>query len=85
MSAAAEVSEKEPEAFEEQPSRKSMKEFINEVTSGNRRSSRQVRDSLWMAYMATMEENDGEFDFNDEVPPMVPTAREPHFRSTRDR
>lgn len=65
----------------EEPSRRSIKEFISEVTSGNRRSSRQVRDSLWMAYMAAMESDDELTAFPEELA----GGNREHYRSNRDR
>lgn len=78
---AVEAVKEDPENAE--PSRQSVNAFIMEVTSGNRRSSRQVRDSLWMAYMATMDEN-GEIPFNDENL-SSPGAPKEHHRSNRER
>ena len=55
-----------------------------EVTSGNRRSSRQVRDSLWMAYVAAIDEN-GELPAFQEDGLSSPGAPKEHYRSNRER
>ena len=79
---AVEAAKEDPESAE--PSRQSVNAFIMEVTSGNRRSSRQVRDSLWMAYMATMDDNGEIPSLNDEGIPSPGVPKE-HYRSNRER
>ncbi|XP_046862533.1 metal cation symporter ZIP14-like [Xenia sp. Carnegie-2017] len=79
LSLAAEAT-KDSENLE--PSRKSMNTFMMEVTSGNRRSSRQVRDSLWMAYMAAMDNGDIKSFHEENLPsPIIPKEQ---YRSDRE-
>lgn len=60
-----------------------MNTFMMEVTSGNRRSSRQVRDSLWMAYMAAMDNGDIKSFHEENLPsPLIPKEQ---YRSDRER
>jgi hypothetical protein len=79
---AVEAATEDPESME--PSRKSLNAFMLEVTSGNRRSSRQVRDSLWMAYMAAVDEN-GEIPSFHEDSQQAPGVPKEHYRSNRER
>ncbi|CAB4024526.1 Zinc transporter ZIP10 [Paramuricea clavata] len=81
LSTAVEAATEDPENAE--PSRQSLNTFIMEVTSGNRRSSRQVRDSLWMAYMAAVDDN-GEIPSINEDGLPTPGAPKEHYRSNRE-
>lgn len=65
------------------PNRQSLNAFMMEVTSGNRRSSRQVRDSLWMAYMAAVDENGEMQPFNEEGIPLGSPKEQ--YRGNRER
>ena len=83
LSNAIEAVAEDPEVPPLEPSRKSLNAFMMEVTSGNRRSSRQVRDSLWMAYMAAIDDNGELTSFPEEGLP-APVQRE-HYRGNRER